>query len=88
MKQTVPMHLHFAQRQPQQQSQQRLHMLQDSVMADGKLAAHGNVNWYILQPGKGFAFHTQDFKNGYVAGFCNANPSGGSDADQATFSCN
>jgi hypothetical protein len=57
-------------------------------LSDGKLPSHGSVNWYILQPGKGFAFHTQDFKNGYVAGFCKANPSGGSDADQATFSCN
>jgi hypothetical protein len=55
---------------------------------DGKLPSYGSVYWYILQPGKGFAFHSQDFKNGYVAGFCKANPSGGSDADQATFSCN
>jgi hypothetical protein len=57
-------------------------------LSDGKLASHGSVNWYILQPGKGFAFHTQDFKNGYVAGFCKSEPGGGSDANQATFSCN
>jgi hypothetical protein len=57
-------------------------------LSDGKLASHGNVKWYILQPGKGFAFHTQDFKNGYIAGFCKSEPGGGSDADDATFSCN
>jgi hypothetical protein len=57
-------------------------------LSDGKLASHGNVNWYILMPGKGFAFHTQDFKNGYVVGFCKSEPESGSDADQATFSCN
>jgi hypothetical protein len=57
-------------------------------LSDGRLAAHGSVNWYILQPQKGFAFHTQQFKDGYIAGFCKSEPGGGSDANQATFSCN
>ena len=44
--------------------------------------------WYILQPGKGFNFHTREFNEGYIAGYCADKPSGvGSDADQATFSC-
>jgi hypothetical protein len=57
-------------------------------LSDGKLGSHGNMNWYILQAGNGFAFHTSDFNKGYTAGFCKSNPTGGSDADQATFSCN
>jgi hypothetical protein len=55
---------------------------------DGNLANQGSVNWYILQPGKGFSFHTQTFIKGYEIGFCKVNPTGGSDADDATFSCN
>jgi hypothetical protein len=59
----------------------------DSGYAHGASDAHKNPsNWYILQPGKGFAFHTKTFNDGYIAGFC-ANGGGGSDADQATFSC-
>jgi hypothetical protein len=51
--------------------------------------AHTPSNqWYILQPGKGFNFHTREFNEGYIAGYCADKPSGvGSDADQATFSC-
>jgi hypothetical protein len=60
----------------------------NQCVSDGRLAAHGSVDWYILQPGKGFAFHTEDFKTGYVAGFCKSEPGGGSDASVATFSCN
>jgi hypothetical protein len=57
-------------------------------VSDGKLANQGlgGSDWYITQPGKGFAFHTQDFNNGYVNGFCSVS-NGGSDADQATFDC-
>jgi hypothetical protein len=45
-------------------------------------------DWYILEPGKGFAFHTQEFIDGYIDGFCdNSRPGRGSDADEATFSC-
>jgi hypothetical protein len=45
-------------------------------------------HWYILKPGKGFAFHTPEFNRGYVDGFCAHSPPGsGSDADEATFSC-
>jgi hypothetical protein len=45
-------------------------------------------DWYILEPGKGFAFHTQEFIDGYIDGFCHNSPPGrGSDADEATFDC-
>lgn len=44
-------------------------------------------HWYILQPGKGFAFHSKEFNRGYVDGFCSVAPGRGSDADEATFSC-
>ena len=55
-------------------------------VSDGNIANQGSSNWYILQPGKGFGHHTQEFINGYVAGFCSVS-TGGSDADQATFDC-
>ena len=39
---------------------------------------------YILQPGKGFQFHTPEFDRGYVDGFCSiAGPNYSSDADEA-----
>ncbi len=44
-------------------------------------------DWYILQPGKGFAFHTHDFIAGYVDGFCSVQPGMSSDADQALWDC-
>ena len=44
-------------------------------------------NWYILELGKGFAFHSKDFVKGYVNGFCTIDPKASSDADQATFDC-
>jgi hypothetical protein len=46
-------------------------------------------NWYILQPGKGFKFHTWDFVKGYVTGWCSipANNQSGSDADEAAWDC-
>jgi hypothetical protein len=55
----------------------------------GSSDAHKDPShWYILQHGKGFAFHTKAFNNGYVAGYCAHSPPGsGSDADEATFSC-
>jgi hypothetical protein len=59
-------------------------------VSDAKLSQRGlgGSDWYITQPGKGFAFHTQDFNKGYVDGFCSIAGSGqGSDADQATFDC-
>ena len=57
-------------------------------ISDGKLANQGlrGNDWYITQPGKGFAFHTQEFNKGYVDGFCSVS-NGGSDADEATFEC-
>ncbi|MGA9841655.1 MAG: hypothetical protein WBQ25_05020 [Nitrososphaeraceae archaeon] len=43
---------------------------------------------YILQPGKGFQFHTPEFDRGYVDGFCSiAGPNYSSDADEAAFDC-
>ena len=45
-------------------------------------------NWYILQPVKGFAFHTHDFIVGYVDGFCSiAGPHMSSDSDKAMWDC-
>jgi hypothetical protein len=60
------------------------HGVQDGL--DGRKHSDG-CHWYILQPGKGFAFHTPEFNRGYVDGFCSVDPHGGSDADEATFSC-
>jgi hypothetical protein len=46
------------------------------------------THMYILQPGKGFQFHSHEFINGYVDGFCSIAGSGASsDADEATFDC-
>jgi len=44
-------------------------------------------HWYILGPGKGFAFHSWDFVRGYVTGFCTASPGTSSDADQDGWDC-
>ena len=58
--------------------------------SDAKLANRGlgGSDWYITQPGKGFAFHTKAFNQGYVDGFCTHSPPGvGSDANEATFEC-
>jgi hypothetical protein len=44
-------------------------------------------HWYILQPGKGFTFHSSEFNHGYVDGFCSVDPHGGSDSDKASFDC-
>jgi hypothetical protein len=32
--------------------------------------AKNSGNWYILQPGKGFEFHSKEFVRGYVTGYC------------------
>jgi hypothetical protein len=59
-------------------------------VSDAQKAAQGlgGHDWYITQPGKGFAFHTTTFNRGYVDGFCSHSPPGtGSDADEATFEC-
>lgn len=49
---------------------------------------HDVTQQYILQPGKGFKFHSWDFNHGYVAGFCSiVGPSISSDADEAGFDC-
>jgi hypothetical protein len=59
-------------------------------VSDAKLAQQGlgGSDWYITQPGKGFAFHTDTFNKGYVDGFCSIAGSGaGSDANEATFRC-
>jgi len=45
---------------------------------------------YIIKPGKGFAFHTKEFNQGYIDGYCSLESTGGMpgmDADQATFNC-
>jgi hypothetical protein len=50
--------------------------------------------FYIHQPGKGFAFHTTTFVDGYIKGFCLANHGGGIDVNDdenppttASFDC-
>jgi hypothetical protein len=42
-------------------------------------------HWYILEPGNGFGFHTQEFNDVYIAAMCKSDIS--SDADEATWSC-
>jgi len=47
-----------------------------------------HCHWYILEPGKSFAFHTPDFNRGYVAGYCSiSGPHTGFDAEQAFWDC-
>ena len=49
--------------------------------------------YYIHQPGKGFAFHTTEFVNGYIHGWCLTNHGGGIEANDdpepthASFDC-
>jgi hypothetical protein len=40
----------------------------------------------IMQPGKGFAFHSMEFNRNYIKGFC-AVGGGGSNTEEATFDC-
>ena len=54
-------------------------------VADAKAGCTDRCHWYILEPGKGFGFHTQEFVQGYIAAMCAAG--NGSDADEATWSC-
>ncbi len=58
-------------------------------IADGKDSCRhkDGCHWYILEPGKGFGFHTKEFNQGYIDGFCHVSPNSGSDADEATWSC-
>ncbi|HEY7571410.1 MAG TPA: hypothetical protein VH796_08575 [Nitrososphaeraceae archaeon] len=58
-------------------------------VSDGKdrYVHSDGCHWYILKPGKGFAFHSWDFVRGYIAGFCRASPGTSSDADQASWIC-
>jgi hypothetical protein len=44
-------------------------------------------HWYILEPGKGFAFHSKEFARGFVNNFCSVDPNASNDADQATLDC-
>lgn len=54
-------------------------------VADAKASCTDRCHWYILEPCKGFGFHTQEFNRGYVAAMCAAGIS--SDADEATWDC-
>ena len=50
--------------------------------------ANNNSHWYILEPGKGFQFHTSEFIRGYVTGFCSiAGSHFSSDSLKAIWSC-
>ena len=48
-----------------------------------------NATLYVTQPGKDFGFHTKQFNQGYIDGYCSIAGSGaGMDSDQhATFEC-
>jgi hypothetical protein len=60
----------------------------DHGASDARDDCSDGCDWYILEPGKGFEFHTQEFIDGYIDGFCDDSPPGrGSDADEATFNC-
>jgi hypothetical protein len=60
----------------------------DHGASDARDDCSDGCDWYILEPGKGFEFHTQEFIDGYIDGFCDNSPPGrGSDADEATFNC-
>jgi len=60
----------------------------DHGASDAEDNCSDGCDWYILEPGKGFAFHTEEFNEGYIEGFCDNSPPGrGSDADEATFNC-
>jgi hypothetical protein len=51
-----------------------------------KCAVQACGHLYITQPGKGFGDHSEKFNKNYINGACAAGM-GGSDADEATFSC-
>ena len=60
----------------------------DHGASDARDDCSDGCDWYILEPGKGFKFHTQEFIAGYIDGFCDDSPPGrGSDADEAKFNC-
>jgi hypothetical protein len=63
-------------------------------LADSKINPRVNCpgltpcHWYILEPGKSFAFHTPEFNRGYVVGYCSiSGPHTGFDAEQASWDC-
>jgi hypothetical protein len=51
------------------------------------LSASRRSHWYILELGKGFAFHSKEFNQGYIDGFGSVDPSISSNADEATLDC-
>jgi hypothetical protein len=57
-------------------------------VSDAKCVHQPGCEYYMTQPGKGFAFHTPEFNRAYVVGYCSI--SGlhtGFDAEQASFDC-
>jgi hypothetical protein len=57
-------------------------------VSDAKASCTDRCHWYILEPGKGFQFHTWEFAHGYVAGFCSiAGSQMSSDDDAAGWDC-
>jgi len=56
---------------------------------DGVSDANGTSGpLYLEEPGKGFAFHTEKFNQGYIDGFCSvAGNDSSSDSDAGTFYC-
>jgi hypothetical protein len=61
----------------------------DHGVTDGKDSClhPSGCHWYVLEQGKGFAFHSWDFVRGYVTGFCKASSGTSSDADQGSWDC-
>ena len=48
----------------------------DHGAGDARDDCSDGCDWYILEPGKGFEFHTQEFIDGYIDGFCDNSPPG------------
>jgi hypothetical protein len=48
----------------------------DHRASDARDDCSDGCDWYILEPGKGFEFHTQEFIDGYIDGFCDNSPPG------------
>jgi hypothetical protein len=51
-------------------------------------ASPNRTTLYLEEPGKGLAFHTQKFNQGYIDGFCSiVGKNSSSDSDARTFYC-
>jgi hypothetical protein len=44
-------------------------------------------DWYIPQPGNGVAFHSKQFVEDYIRGFCSISSQESTDAEQVSWDC-